>query len=62
MSCKRGNLVNIYERCDKKGFKLTSSFVSSRRAGKFLGISGSTVVRYMKSGEVFKDKYKFSSQ
>ena len=62
MSSKRGNFVNIYERCDKRGFKLTSSFVSSRRAAKFLGISGSTVVKYMKSGEIFKYRYKFSPQ
>lgn len=61
MSSKRGSLVNIYERCDKEGFKLIGSFVSARRAGKFLGVSGSTVVRYMKSEEIFKDKYKFSS-
>jgi hypothetical protein len=54
MSTKRGSFVNILERCDKEGFKLIGSFVSARRAGKFLGISGSTVVRYMKSGEIFK--------
>lgn len=61
MSSKRGSLVNIFERCDIEGFKLIGSFVSARRAGKFLGLSGSTVVRYMKSGEIFKDKYKFTS-
>lgn len=60
MSSKHGSLVNIYERCDKEGFKLINSFVSARRAGKFLGISGSTVAKYMKTGEIFKDKYKFS--
>lgn len=63
MSSKQGSLVNILEKSDKEdGFKLIGSFVSARRAGKFLGISGSTVVKYMKSGEIFKDKYKFSAQ
>jgi hypothetical protein len=46
MSSKRGSFVNILEKYDKEGFKLIGSFVSARRAGKFLGISGSTVVRY----------------
>lgn len=61
MSSKRGSLVNIFEKCDKEGFKLIGCFVSARRAGKFLGISGSTVVRYMDTGQTFKDKYKFCS-
>lgn len=61
MSSKHGSSVNIYEKCSSEGFKLIGSFVSARRAGKFLEISGSTVVKYMKSGEIFKDRYKFSS-
>jgi group I intron endonuclease len=62
MSTKRGNPVNIYEKCSSEGFKLIGSFVSARRASKFLDISGSTVVKYMKSGAIFKDRYKFSSR
>jgi group I intron endonuclease len=62
MSAIRGNPVNIYEKCSSDGFKLIGSFVSARRAGKFLEISGSTVIRYMNSGEIFKDRYKFSSK
>lgn len=50
MSTKRGNPVNIYEKCSSEGFELIGSFVSARRAGKFLGISGSTIMSYMKSG------------
>lgn len=61
MSSKRGSFVNVFEVCDKEGFKLIGSFVSARRAGKFLEVSGSTVVKYMKSGEIFRDRYKFSS-
>ena len=55
MSSKRGSSVNIYEKCEKEGFKLIGSFVSARKAGKFLGISGSTIVRYLKSKEIFKE-------
>jgi len=75
MSTKRGNPVNIYEKCSSvslspgtpwspcgEGFKLIGSFVSARRAGKFLEISGSTILKYMKSGAIFKDRYKFSSK
>ena len=61
MSTKRGNPVNVYEKCSSEGFKLIGCFVSVRRAGNFLDISKSTIIRYMKSGEVFKDRYKFSS-
>ncbi|KAF2647135.1 hypothetical protein K491DRAFT_615086 [Lophiostoma macrostomum CBS 122681] len=61
MSTKRGNPVNVYEKCSSEGFKLIGGFVSARRASNFLDISGSTVVRYMKSGAIFKDRYKFSS-
>jgi len=62
MSAVRGNFLNIYEKCDKEGFKLIGSFVSARRAGKFLGMSGSTVNRYVNSGAIFKDRYKFSTK
>ena len=62
MSAVSGNPVNIYEKCSSDEYQLIGGFVSARRAGKFLGISGSTVIRYMNSGEVFKDRYKFSSK
>jgi len=61
-SINRGNPVNIYEKCSSEGFKLIGSFVSARRAAKFLDISGSTVIRYKNSGEIYKDRYKFSSK
>lgn len=61
ISKSNGNPVNIYEKCSSEGFKLIGSFVSVRRAAKFLNMSGSTVIKYMNSGEVFKEKYKFSS-
>jgi excinuclease UvrABC nuclease subunit len=57
-----GNLVNIYEKFSSKGFKLIGSFFSARRAGKFIGISGTTVIKYRNSGEIYKDRYKFSSK
>lgn len=62
MSTKDGNPVNIYEKSSDEGFKLIGSFVSARRAAKFLEMSGSTVIRYMNSGAIYKDRYKFSSK
>ena len=62
MSSARGNPVNIYEKCSAEGFKLIGSFISPRRAGKFLEISGSTIIKYKNSGAIFKDRYKFSSR
>jgi len=62
MSAISGKPVYIYEKFSSEGFNLIGSFVSARRAGKFLGISGSTVIKYMNSGEIFKDRYKFSSK
>ena len=59
MSSKRGSSVNVYEKCDKEGFKLIGGFISARRAGKFLNVSGSTVIKYINSGAMFKDRYKF---
>lgn len=61
MSKTHGNPVNIYEKSSSKGFELIGSFVSPRRAAKFLDISGSTVIKYMQSGAIYKDRYKFSS-
>jgi group I intron endonuclease len=60
MSASRGYLVDIHEKCDSEGFKLIGSFVSIRRAAKFLGISSNTIRIYIYSGEVFKDRYKFT--
>lgn len=61
MSSIRGYPVYIYEKCDSEGFKLIGIFVSIRRAAKFLEISSSTVRSYINSGNIFKDRYKFSS-
>lgn len=61
MSSIKGNPIYIYEKCTSEGFKLIGCFVSARRAGKFLNISGSTIIRYRNSGEIYKDRYKFSS-
>ena len=60
MSASRGYSVNILEKCDSEGFKLIGSFVSIRRAAKFLGVSSNTVRLYINSGKIFKDIYKFT--
>lgn len=62
MSVAKGSSVNIYEKCDKEGFKLIGCFISIKKAANFIGISKSTVTRYKNSGEIFKDRYRFSSQ
>ena len=62
MSSIRGYSVNILEKCDSEGFKLIGSFVSIRRAAKFLGISSNTVRLYINSGKIFKDRYKFTGE
>jgi group I intron endonuclease len=61
ISKSNGKPVNIYEKCSSEEFKLIGSFVSARRAAKFLNMSGTTVIKYMNSGQVFKERYKFSS-
>jgi group I intron endonuclease len=57
-----GNNVNIYEKFSSEGFNLIGTFVSARRAGKLLDISGSSIKKYMNSGEIYKYRYKFSSK
>ena len=63
MSAVRGYSVDIYEKYDlvAKGteFKLIGSFISIRKAAKFLGISSNTIKLYINSGKIFKDRYKF---
>jgi group I intron endonuclease len=59
MSQKHGDPINIYEKVSGE-FSLIGSFVSRRKAAQFLEISAGTVTRYMQSGKLFKDKYKFS--
>ena len=61
LSLKHGNPVNLYEKNYTGEFSLIGSFVSVRKAAKFLDISAGTVTRYMQSGKLFKDKYKFST-
>jgi group I intron endonuclease len=62
MSAIRGYSVNIYEKCDSEGFKLIGSFVSIRRAAKFLDISSNSIKLYINSGKIFKDRYKFTGE
>lgn len=61
MSSSHGNPVIVYEKNSQAEFEIIGSFVSSRKAAVFLDMGASTVRRYMKSGEIFKNRYKFSS-
>ena len=54
--------VYIFEKCSSEGFQQIGWFVSARRAGKLLGLSGSTIIKYRQSGEIFKERYKFSAR
>jgi group I intron endonuclease len=62
MSAIQGYSVNIHEKCDSEGFKLIGSFISIRKAAKFLDISSGTIRLYINSGKIFKDRYKFTGQ
>ena len=62
MSLAKGNPIYIYEKSSSEGFKLIGSFVSARRAATFLEISGSTIIKYRNSGEIYKNRYRFSSK
>ena len=59
LSSIQGCPVCIYEKSGSEVFQFIGSFVSARKAAEFLGISNKTVCTYIKSGKIFKDKYKF---
>nr|YP_010121859.1 GIY-YIG endonuclease [Monilinia fructicola]QRF72235.1 GIY-YIG endonuclease [Monilinia fructicola]QYB19426.1 GIY-YIG endonuclease [Monilinia fructicola]QYB19487.1 GIY-YIG endonuclease [Monilinia fructicola]QYB19549.1 GIY-YIG endonuclease [Monilinia fructicola]QYB19611.1 GIY-YIG endonuclease [Monilinia fructicola] len=64
MASKRGFSIDVYEKCTNitgGELKKIGGFISARKAGDFLGISHSTVRKYLDSKELFKDKYKFTS-
>uniref|UniRef100_UPI00241156F6 hypothetical protein n=1 Tax=Stagonosporopsis vannaccii TaxID=2606854 RepID=UPI00241156F6 len=62
MNLAKGNPIHIYEKSSSEGFKLIGSFVSAKRAATFLEISGSTMIKYRNSGEIYKNRYRFSSK
>lgn len=62
MNAVSGNHINIYEKFSSEGFYLIGTFVSARRAGKFLDISGSSITNFTNTGEIYKYRYKFSSK
>lgn len=53
MATKKGNPVFIYEENSTKELSLIGSFVSNRKAAKFLNISHGTVSSYLESGKLF---------
>lgn len=56
---KHVNPIYVYEK-DSGEFSLIGNFVSIRKAANFLDISPGTVTRYVQSGKIFKDRYRFS--
>lgn len=57
-----GNPLDISEKCSAEGFKFIGRFVSARRAANLLEISERTIIKYMNSGSIYKNRYKFSSR
>lgn len=57
----RGKPVKVYELSTNSNFELLGSFDSARKAAISLGISASTVMKYLKSGGIFFYRYKFLS-
>jgi group I intron endonuclease len=61
LSLLKGTTLYLYEINTENKYVLRDIFNSYRNLAKYLGISQSTVSRYVKSGDIFKGKYKFSS-
>jgi len=63
MASKKGFSIDVYEIVTpgdiNSELRFLGNFVSARRVGMFLGISHSTVIRYLNSKEIFNNKYKF---
>jgi group I intron endonuclease len=62
ISKAHGNPVSLYEKDSTGELILIGRFVSARKVAKFIGISGSTVIRHMRSGSIYKNRYKFSNK
>jgi len=62
MSVIHGHPINIHEKSTSGKFNKIGNFVSIRKAGKFLNISPSTIIKYKKSGKIYKNKYRFLSK
>lgn len=61
LSILKGTIVYLYEIDTENKYVLRDVFNSHRSVAKYLRISQNTVSRYVKSGGIFKGKYKFSS-
>lgn len=62
ISKAKGNPINLYKKDSTGNFILIGKFASSKKLAKFISISGSTVLKYMRSGSLYKDRYKFSNK
>jgi group I intron endonuclease len=57
MSATRGTAIFVYSEDDL----LVNNFPSARQTGKFFNTDSKTILRYLKSGKVFKEKWILSS-
>lgn len=56
MSALHGKVVNVYEVTSLNKFKFFGTFTSAIKAGAALNLSGSTVIRYLNTDKLFKNK------
>jgi hypothetical protein len=52
--------IYISEKCSKEGFKVIGCFFSAKKIAHFLGTSSNAIIKLKNSGEIYKDRYKFT--
>ena len=52
--------IYVSEKCTKEGFKVIGCFVSAKAIARFLGTNYNTIIKFKNSGEIYKDRYKFT--
>jgi len=55
-----GTPVYVYQLLPENTFELVSIFVSARKAAEFLSADKDTVMKYARSGQLFRGKYRLS--
>jgi hypothetical protein len=52
--------IYVSEKCYKEGFKVIGYFQSAKKIAKILGTSTNEIIKLKNSGEIYKDRYKFT--
>ena len=53
--------IYVSEKCSKEGFKVIGCFQSAKKIAKILGTSTNEIIKLKNSGEIYKDRYKFTT-